>query len=97
MNKRINIVLPQGALRAIDRMVKPGGRSRFIQQAVDHFVTHQSAEALRSQLELAAIRDRDLDRDVTSDWHAVDSESWRKLDRQKPGRKPAGLGGEKST
>ncbi len=97
MNKRINIVLPQGTLRTIDRMVKPGGRSRFINQAVEHFVTHQSAEALRSQLEWAALRDRDLDRDVASDWFAVDTEAWHKLDIQEPERKPAGHGGAKST
>jgi hypothetical protein len=97
MNKRINIVLPQGTLRTIDRMVKPGGRSRFINQAVVHFVTHQSVEALRSQLERAAIRDRDLDRGVASDWLGVDTEAWHNLDIQEPERKPAGRGVAKST
>jgi len=97
MNKCINIVVPHGILRTIDRMVKPGGRSRFIKQAVEHFVAHQSAEALRSQLERAGIRDRDLDRDVASDWLAVDTEVWHKLDVQEPERKPAGRGRARST
>jgi CopG family transcriptional regulator / antitoxin EndoAI len=96
MSKRINIVLPEGTLRTIDRLVKPGGRSRFINQAVEHFVTHQSVEALRSQLERAATRDRDLDRDVVSDWLSVDSEAWRKLDIEERERNPAGPGGAKS-
>jgi CopG family transcriptional regulator/antitoxin EndoAI len=97
MSKRVNIVLPEGTLRTIDRMVKPGGRSRFINQAVEHFVTHQSAEALRTQLERAAIRDRDLDREVAADWSAVDKEAWQKLDIAEPERKPVGRGAARST
>ena len=97
MKKRINIVLPQATLQSIDRIAKPGGRSRFINQAVEHFVTHQSAEALRNRLEFAAIRDRDLDREVASDWLVVDTEAWYKLDTQGRENKPAGRGGAKST
>jgi CopG family transcriptional regulator / antitoxin EndoAI len=97
MNKRVNIVLPERTLRTIDRMVKPGGRSRFINQAVEHFVAHRSAEALRTQLERAAIRDRDLDREVAADWSAVDKEAWQKLDIAEPERKLVGRDGAKST
>jgi len=97
MNKRINIVLPEGTLHAIDRMVKPGGRSRFIKQAVEHFGTHQSAQALRTRLEAAAIRDRDLDREVASDWFAVDSEASQQLDTREVVRKAAGRGLARST
>lgn len=97
MTKRINIVLPEKTLRTIDRMVKPGQRSSFINKAVEHFVTHQSAEALRTQLETAAIRDRDLDREVAADWWAVDIEEWQKLDMGEPECKPAGRGGARST
>jgi CopG family transcriptional regulator / antitoxin EndoAI len=97
MGKRVNIVLPESTLRTIDRMVKRGGRSRFISQAVEHFVTYQSAEALRSRLELAAIRDRDLDREVAADWFAVDREAWHKLNIEEPKRSPSGRGVAKST
>jgi CopG family transcriptional regulator / antitoxin EndoAI len=97
MSKRVNIVLPESTLRTIDHMVKPGGRSRFINEAVEHFVTHQSAEALRSRLELAAVRDRDLDRDVAAEWFAVDREAWNKLDIEEPKRSPSGRGVAKST
>jgi metal-responsive CopG/Arc/MetJ family transcriptional regulator len=44
--KRINIVLPEATIRTIDRMAMPGERSRFIDQAVRHYVANQSAEAL---------------------------------------------------
>ncbi|HYL78169.1 MAG TPA: hypothetical protein VEU96_28395 [Bryobacteraceae bacterium] len=32
LTKRINIVLPATTIRTIDRMVRPGQRSRFINQ-----------------------------------------------------------------
>ena len=96
MNKRINIVLAEGTLRKIDRMVRPGERSRFINRAVEHFVTHQSMEALRTRLEHAAIRDRDLEREVASDWSAVDNEAWQQLDTAEAELKAVGRGAARS-
>src|SRR6266568_5164615 len=83
MSKRINIVLPETTIQTIDRMTEPGQRSRFINQAVRHFVANRSAEALRAQLEHAAVRDQDLDREVAADWFAVDQEAWQRLDTPK--------------
>jgi hypothetical protein len=73
-------VLPEPTVRSIDRIVRPGERSRFIDLAVQHFIVHCGAEALRTQLEQAAIRDRDLDREIAADWFAVDQDGWQRLD-----------------
>jgi hypothetical protein len=87
MNKRINIVLPEATILAIDRMAAPGQRSRFIDQAVHHFVSHRSTEALRAQLERTAIRDRDLDVEISAEWQFVDKQAWQRFDTQeKPKR-----------
>lgn len=43
------------------------------------YVARQSLESIRTQLEAAAIRDRDLDSEVSSGWAAVDEESWQML------------------
>jgi CopG family transcriptional regulator / antitoxin EndoAI len=94
MSKRINIVLPETTVLAINRLAKPGERSRFIDAAVRHYVANRSAAALRAQLERSAVRDRDLDREVAADWFAVDQQAWQQLDE--PKRKPASRGGEKS-
>jgi hypothetical protein len=80
--KRINILLPEATIRVIDRMAVLGQRSQFIDQAVRHYVANQSAEALRARLEQAAVRDRDLDREIAADWLAVDQEIWQRLDRK---------------
>ena len=47
MAQRINIILPEATVRTIDRMARPGQRSRFIDRAVQHYVTTASAEALQ--------------------------------------------------
>jgi hypothetical protein len=58
---------------------------------------HADGEELRTRLENAAIRDRDLDREVASDWSGVDTEAWHKLDTAGPEREVDGHGGAKST
>ena len=83
MNKRINIVLPTATIQTIDRLAKPGMRSKFIKTAVEHYVANRSTEALRAQLERAAVRDQDLDREIAEDWFAVDREAWQRLDTPK--------------
>jgi len=94
MGKRINIVLPEMTVRTIDRMTKPCQRSRFIDQAVRHYVANQSIEALRARLERAAVRDQDLDREVAADWFAVDHETCRQLDGVTPGESRLPQAGE---
>ncbi len=85
MSKRLNIVLPDTTVKTIDRLARPGERSRFIDKAVQHYVSHQSTEALRARLEQTAVRDQDIDRQVAEDWFAVDHEAWQQLDEPQPG------------
>jgi len=96
MAKRINVILPETTLRTIDRLAKPGERSRFIDKAVQHYAATRSQEALRQQLKETAIRDRDIAEEVARDWVAVDTQAWQHLDHdEQPPR--ATRGGAKST
>lgn len=97
MSKRINIVLPETTIQTIARMARPGQRSWFINQAVQHYVANRSTEALRAKLERTAVRDRDLDREIAADWFAVDQEIWQRLDEAKASRKRTTRGAGKST
>jgi len=81
MNQRINIVLPEATIRTIDRLARPGQRSRFINQAVQHYVAENKAASLRARLEETAVRDRDLDREIMQDWLEIDREQWRTIDQ----------------
>ena len=71
MAKRINVILQEATVRTIDRLSRPGQRSRFIERAVHHYVATASPEALEERLRQAALRDHDLDREIASDWFAV--------------------------
>ena len=97
VNRRINIVLPEVTIQSIDRMVKHGGRSTFIDQAVRNFVGNRDVGDLRARIEETAIRDRDLDSEIAADWSEVDNESWQRLDEHKPARKPITPSAAKST
>ena len=80
MSKRINVILPETTILAIDRLVKKGERSHLIDKAVRHYVATRSLESLQERLKAASIRDRDLEVEVAGDWAATDEESWRQID-----------------
>jgi CopG family transcriptional regulator/antitoxin EndoAI len=80
MAKRINVILAENTVRTIDRLSRPGQRSRFIERAVQHYVATASPEALQERLKHAAIRDQDLDLEIATDWFSVDQEQWKKRD-----------------
>ena len=97
MAKRINVILPEATVHTIDRLSRPGQRSRFIERAVQHYLTTASPEALQERLRQAALRDRDLDLEIASDWFAVDREQWQKLENQENRQSPSGREEAKST
>lgn len=97
MAKRINVILPEATIRTLDRLARPGQRSRLIERAVQHYVNTASAEALEERLKQAAIRDRDLDMEIARDWFAVDQAQWHKLDEQEKRQAPVGRKEVKST
>ena len=80
--RRINVVLAEETVHAIDGMAMVGQRSRFIVNAVQHYIAHGSAEAIRTRLERAIMRDQDIDREVSADWYAVDQNAWNPIARE---------------
>lgn len=50
MSKRINIVLPDKTVAVLDRVAAKCSRSRFIDQAVRHFVGTQGTQTLLEEL-----------------------------------------------
>jgi CopG family transcriptional regulator / antitoxin EndoAI len=90
MAHRINITLPESTLRKLDRLAKPGERSRFIDKAVPHFAATRSHEALREQLKQASLRDRDLDQQLTKEWASVDSKGWQHIEKERRRRRGPG-------
>ena len=97
MAKRINIILPEATIRTIDRMTRPGHRSRFIQRAVEHYVATAGPEAMQERLKQAALRDHDLDLEIANDWFVVDQEQCHRLDNEETSQRPVGRSAARST
>ncbi len=76
MAKRMNVILQGKAVQAVNRAAKLGGRSRYIDKAVQYYVAAHGLETIREQLKQTALRDRDLADAVAFDWFAVDDAPW---------------------
>ena len=71
MNRRLNITLPEQAVRMLDRAVPKGERSRLIDEAVRRFIHEPGRASLRKQLELGATARSQRDRQIAEEWCAL--------------------------
>ena len=87
MSKRVNIMLPDTTLKILDRVAGKGDRSRFISQAVLHFVRSQDASNLRDRLKQGALENASLDLEIAEEWFPLEQEAWQRLDREEKATK----------
>lgn len=78
MHRRVNITLPEGTIRLIDRSASNGNRSRFINEAVRYFVREHGRANLRRLLEEGAARRAERDLAIAGEWFPADDAAWRK-------------------
>jgi CopG family transcriptional regulator / antitoxin EndoAI len=77
MSKRINIVLPDETVAVLDRVAVKGARSRFIDQAVRHYVETQGKRSLREQLKAGYRANAERDLTIAAEWFPLEEEAWR--------------------
>jgi CopG family transcriptional regulator / antitoxin EndoAI len=77
MHRRINISLPEETLALIDRVAKLGDRSRFIDEAVKHYIQEVGRSKLRKQLQEGALRRAKRDLALAEEWFGLDEEVWQ--------------------
>src|SRR5262249_33224458 len=87
MSKRVNIILPDATLRVLDRVAAKGDRSRFISEAVLHYVQARGAANLRKRLKQGALVNAKLNIEIADEWFPVEQEAWQRLDREEKGAK----------
>lgn len=76
MSKRINILLPEKTVAILDRVTKPGKRSRLIDQAILHYVATQGKQNLRERLKEEALANADRDLEIAAEWFPLEEEAW---------------------
>jgi len=78
MHQRINLMLPAETLRLIDRVARKGNRSRFVDQAVRHYVDTVGKASLRKLLREGATRRSRRDTRLAEEWFALEDPAWPK-------------------
>jgi CopG family transcriptional regulator/antitoxin EndoAI len=78
MSKRINIVLPDATIKVLDRVAPRGERSRFISQAVLHYVETAGKRSLREQLKAGYQANAARNLAIAAEWFPPEEEAWRK-------------------
>jgi len=97
MSKRLNIMLPDQTVKVLDRVAPKGDRSRFISQAVLHYVQTQSRANLRERLKQGALANAKLDLEIAEEWFPVEQELWQKLEQEEQGKKPPRIAGKSTS
>ena len=81
MSKRINIVLPDTTVKILDRVAPKGDRSRFISQAVLHYVESVGKQNLREQLKAGYKANAERNLEIAAAWFPLEEEAWRKANK----------------
>lgn len=97
MSKRLNIILPDSTVAVLDRVVKKGQRSRFIDKAVLNLVKTHGAANLREQLKAGALANAKLNLELAEEWFPLEQEAWDKLEREERGAKPIRSAGKSTS
>lgn len=78
MQKRINVSLPEQTVRALDRVVSKGERSRFINHAILSSISGQSKASLRKRLAEGYTQRAEETLALVEEWFPIDEEAWQK-------------------
>jgi CopG family transcriptional regulator/antitoxin EndoAI len=84
MSKRINIMLPDRTLAVLDRVAPRGNRSRFVSEAVLHYVETKGQQSLREQLKAGYLANADENLKIAAEWFPLEEQAWQK---SRPGQK----------
>ena len=78
MQVRINVSLPEQTIRVLDRAVKKGDRSRFIDAAIRRYLKQVSRARLRKELAEGYRERADETLALAEEWFPIDEEAWQK-------------------
>ncbi len=77
MHERINITLPEETIRLLDHAAPNGSRSRFIDQAIKHFIRTESRKQLKDRIKKGAIARAERDLGLVEEWFTMEEEAWQ--------------------
>ena len=78
MQQRLSITLPRETIKLVDRSIKKGDRSRFINDAIKFFVKKHGRADLKAILKEGAIKRAKRDVGIAEDWFLLADEPWQR-------------------
>ena len=78
MSKRINVMLPTKTLAVLDKVAPKGNRSRFVSDAVLHYVETHGKRSLREQLKAGYLANAEENLKIAAEWFPLEEEAWQK-------------------
>lgn len=81
MYRRLNVTLPVGTVKLIDRVARRGSRSRLIDQAVRRYVQDLGRANLKKRLRAGAVERAERDLQIAQEWFDLDERPWQKRPR----------------
>ena len=81
IHKRINITLPQNTVRLLEKTVKKGGRSNFLNRAIKFYIGEVGRSNLKKLLKERALARQEDDLRLAEEWFNLENEAWSKIDR----------------
>ena len=76
----INVSFEPAILDDLDRLAKKSKRSAFINEAVKFYIRLQKRQTLRESVKKGVIANRDLNREIHTEWESLEDEVWGRLE-----------------
>jgi metal-responsive CopG/Arc/MetJ family transcriptional regulator len=74
-------MLPEATIQILNRLTSQGSRSRFISDAVLHYVHSRGKESLRAQLKAGYQANAAENLKIAVEWFPVEEQTWQKATR----------------
>jgi CopG family transcriptional regulator/antitoxin EndoAI len=81
MYRRINLTIPSETLDLLDKFAPKGDRSRFIHEAIQHYIAQIEKQKLTEQLKEGAKVRAARDLHLVEDWFAIEEEAWEQNEK----------------
>ena len=81
MNKRINVLLSETTIHALDQVAAKGKRSRLVSEAVLYYIRARGRENLREQLKAGYLANAGENLNLASEWFPIEEQAWQKATR----------------
>ena len=74
--EKVTLTLPKDLMDTVREIAPQRGISRFVSEALEHFIAARRRQALRERLKAGYLADAALDREMAEEWRPLEEETW---------------------